>query len=87
MHTNGKHPPAQTDDMEWIDLQEASALAGYHPDHVKRLLRRGLVRGRKRGGWWVDKESLEAYVTTMQLLGSKKYDPGGLPDPNTHQVD
>lgn len=86
MKTNGSSP-APADDMEWIDLQEASAQAGYHPDHVKRLLRRGLVRGRKRGGWWVDKESMEAYITTMQQLGSKKYDPGGLPELKTLTTD
>ena len=74
---NTKPSAVELDDMEWIDLAEASELAGYHPDHIKRLLRHGLVLGRKRGGWWVDKESLIAYVAIMQELGTKKYAPGG----------
>lgn len=84
---NSEHPTVELDDMEWIDLAEASELAGYHPDHIKRLLRRGLVRGRKRGGWWVDKESLEAYIVTMQELGTKKYAPSGLTELDISRAD
>ena len=84
---NSEHPTVELDDMEWIDLAEASELAGYPPDHIKRLLRRGLVRGRKRGGWWVDKESLEAYIVTMQELGTKKYAPSGLTELDISRAD
>lgn len=77
MNSNG-NAPAPADDMEWIDLQEASALAGYHPDHVKRLLRRGLVRGRKRGGWWVEKDSLLDYIELVKTLGTSRFGPGGI---------
>lgn len=77
MNSNGHIPAVENDDVEWIDLKEASELTGYHPDHIKRLLRRELVRGRKRGGWWVDKESLLLYMAMVEKLGTSRFGPGG----------
>lgn len=37
---------------EWITTAEAAELSGYHPDHVRRLIRRGALVARKFGPLW-----------------------------------
>jgi excisionase family DNA binding protein len=62
---------------EWITTQEAASLLGYHVKYVRRLVKRGKIVGKKRGGrdWWVDKNSVRAYADEMKRLGTTKHDP------------
>jgi len=49
---------------------------GYSAPHITLLLRKGEVNGKKVGGiWLVDLDSLKTYATTMQELGTQKFDP------------
>lgn len=76
---NGSTPAVvEIDDMEWIDVKEASELSGFHPEHVRRLMRQGKIKGRKRGVWWINRDSLEAYLKLVEELGSKRFDPRGI---------
>jgi len=67
---------------EWITTDEAAALSGYHVNYVRRLMRNGRLKGKKAGlMWWVDRDSLQNYLASVQALGAKKFDPrGALPE-------
>jgi excisionase family DNA binding protein len=57
----------------WITTQEAAKLTGYHPEHVRRLIKAGKVKGRKWArDWLVDRPSLQAYVRRVGALGRKR---------------
>ena len=65
---------------DWISVTECSEQTGYHPDHLRRLLRSGKIKAVHKGNmWWVDRDSLRDYVVEMESLGPKKFDPRGLP--------
>jgi hypothetical protein len=54
----------------------ASEESGYSAEHIRLLLRRGQVEGRKIGGTWlVDLEDLRRHQRAMTELGRKKFDP------------
>lgn len=62
---------------EWITTAEAAKISGYHPDHVRELLRAEKVKARKFGEvWQVDRTSLLRYIREVQKLGAK---PGPKP--------
>jgi excisionase family DNA binding protein len=51
------------DREELISLSEAAAIAKLHPDHLRKLAQRGLLRARKIGRNWVtSKEAVKEYV-------------------------
>ncbi|MDW8069093.1 MAG: helix-turn-helix domain-containing protein [Anaerolineae bacterium] len=61
---------------EWITTKEAAELTGYHPVHIRRLVKEGIVKGFRRGrDWWVARESVKAYAEEMKRLGTAKHDP------------
>jgi excisionase family DNA binding protein len=67
---------ADSNPIEWITTAEAAKMTGYHVNYVCRLLREGKITGDKRGhDWWVDKDSVKAYITEMKRLGAAKHDP------------
>lgn len=38
---------------DWLTVKEAAELLGYHPNHLRKLLRQGSILGRKqRNGRW-----------------------------------
>ena len=58
---------------DWLTTQEAAELAGYHPDHVRRLVRAGEIDARKWGhDWMVSKDSLFRYLKKMEEQGGKR---------------
>lgn len=58
---------------EWITTAEAVEMTGYHPVHLRRIIRAGEVKARKFGPvWQVDKASLLAYVKKTAKLGEKR---------------
>ena len=64
---------------EWITTQEAADLSGYTVDYIRKLMRQGRVKGSFRGVmWWVDKDSLKAYLDMVKVLGTKRFHPRGL---------
>jgi len=53
-------------------LQESE----YTANHIRLLLRDGVVRGEKVGGvWLVDLDDLKRYEQEMRNLGTSKFDP------------
>lgn len=58
---------------QWITSKQAAEQSGYHPDHLRRLIRAGLVKGRKFGiVWQVDRVSLLAYVRAAEESEDKR---------------
>lgn len=48
---------------DWITTAEATALSGYHPVHLLRLIRAGKIKAKKFGiVWQVDRTNLLAYI-------------------------
>ena len=78
-------PPAASDIENGINLadyitaEEAAEQSGYHVNYIRRLMRMGRITGRKAGlMWWVDRESLRAYLAKVEAAGSRRFGPGGL---------
>ena len=48
---------------EWLSVNEAAHLSGYHPEHIRRLVRQGAVTAKKFSiVWMVSKNSLLSYM-------------------------
>ncbi len=57
----------------WISISEATQLCGYHPDHLRTLIRQGRIKGRKVViVWLVDRSSLLAYLREQGKKGEKR---------------
>jgi excisionase family DNA binding protein len=62
--------------VEWITTAESARLAGYRPAHIRYLVKKGRIIGKKFGrDWMINRESLQSYVQKMKELGPAKYDP------------
>ena len=62
----------------WITVKEAVEISGYHPDHLRRLLRAGTVKGTKIVTvWQVDEDSLRAYLSTGENSGDDRWGAHG----------
>lgn len=47
----------------WLTVNEAAKLSGYHPEHVRRLIRQGSVEAKKFSiVWMVSRDSLMSYI-------------------------
>lgn len=58
---------------DWITTTEACKMSGYHPDHLRELLRDRKVEGRKFGPiWQVSRLSLQVYVRRMEIFGMRR---------------
>ena len=61
---------------DWITTKEAVALSGYHPDHLRRLIRSNEIVARKFGiVWQVSHQSLLDYLRSAQDSGDKRRGP------------
>jgi hypothetical protein len=59
-------------DSELITVSEASELSGYTPQHVRLLIRQGLINARRAGGiWLVEVSSLRNYIENAPKPGPK----------------
>ena len=57
----------------WITTNKAVEISGYHPDHIRRLIRGGRVQAKKFGPvWQVSQKSLENYLHNQEELGKKR---------------
>jgi excisionase family DNA binding protein len=58
---------------EWLTVTVAAKLIGYHPDHIRRLIRAGKVKADKFATVWrVDRRSLLAYIKAAETQGAKR---------------
>ncbi|MGF1500062.1 MAG: helix-turn-helix domain-containing protein [Elainellaceae cyanobacterium] len=63
-------------DAELITVSEASELSGYTPQHVRLLIRQGLINARRAGGiWLVEASSLREYIESAPKPGPKADQP------------
>jgi excisionase family DNA binding protein len=48
---------------DWITTQEAAGLSGYHPEHIRRLIRQGKIAAEQKGPmFWISKSSFTKYL-------------------------
>ena len=58
---------------EWLTVQEAAKLSGYHAETIRELIREGAITAQKFSiVWQVNKESLLAYTAKAQAMGDKR---------------
>ncbi len=58
---------------DWITTAEAAELSGYHPEHIRELIRDGRVKAQKFATvWQIDRRSLLTYVNAVEKLGKKR---------------
>ena len=61
---------------DWITTTEAAELSGYHPEHLRELIRTAKIEGRKFGiVWQVSKQSLLAYLKAAEKSEDKRQGP------------
>ena len=63
----------------WLTVTEAAKLLGYHPNHLRRLLRKGAVSGRKQhnGRWAINRREIER-VQDLQTERGRYYPDSAL---------
>lgn len=59
-------------DSEMITVSEASDVSGYTPQHIRLLIRQGLISARRAGGiWLIEASSLHNYIDSNPKPGPK----------------
>jgi excisionase family DNA binding protein len=63
-------------DEDWITTQQAAELSGYHPEHLRRLIKQGDIEARKVSiVWIIHRPSLLAYLDQAEQSGDKRRGP------------
>ena len=63
-------------DAMWLTVEESVQLSGYHPDHLRRLIRAGEIAAVKKGNaWWVQRDSLTAYLEVARQSEDRRRGP------------
>lgn len=80
MDTATQTKATHTMNDDYISLEAAVATSGLHPNTLRRLLREGIVRGRKtviggRPHWRVLNDSLRQYLAGAQVYWSERRGP------------
>jgi len=61
---------------EWLTVQEAAKLTGYHAEYLRILTREGKITARKFGPVWaINKSSLLAYLKTAEQSPDRRHGP------------
>jgi excisionase family DNA binding protein len=61
---------------EWITVSDAAELSGYHPEHIRRLIRDGKIDARKFGPLWqVSYSSLRDYLALAERTDDRRRGP------------
>jgi excisionase family DNA binding protein len=61
---------------DWITMQEAAELSGYHPEHLRRLIKRGDIVARKVSIiWLISRQSLLEFVAQARQSEDKRRGP------------
>jgi hypothetical protein len=52
---------------EWLSVNDAARISGYHPEHIRRLVRQGAITAKKFSiVWMVSKNSLLVYMKSQE---------------------
>lgn len=63
----------KTNGGDWLTVNEAARLTGYHPETIRELIRQGRITARKIAiVWLVNRESLLSYQAQAQSSGEKR---------------
>jgi hypothetical protein len=58
---------------DWISVQDAVKLSGYHTESIRELVRDGKIKGRKViTVWLVSRTSLQTYLRGQAKRGEKR---------------
>lgn len=61
---------------EWLTIEQASRLSGYHTEYLRIIVRAGKLVAHKFGSVWaINKRSLLAYLKAAEKSGDKRYGP------------
>jgi excisionase family DNA binding protein len=72
---NNKERGYMPDWASW-SIKQASQESGYHPEHLRRLLREKKIEGERIGYMWLIKiESLEKYIEENKDIDDARYGP------------
>ena len=56
----------------WISTDEAAELSGYHPEHIRRLIRDGKIQASRKGSmFWIDRESFLVFLRRADKAKTK----------------
>ena len=59
-----------------ISTEEAAQLSGYHPEHIRRLIREGKIKATRKGTmFWIDRKSLKQYLRKATQSLDKRHGP------------
>ena len=68
---------------EWLTTEQAADLSGYHPDHVRRLVRAKHIEAKKWGqAWMISRESILDYGRRSRASGQKRGPKSPKTDPS-----
>lgn len=52
---------------DWISVSEAAEITGYHPEHLRRLIRQGKLKAVRKGTmFWLDRGELSSFMDETQ---------------------
>jgi excisionase family DNA binding protein len=52
---------------DWISVSEAAEITGYHPEHLRRLIRQGKLQAVRKGTmFWLDRSELSNFMQEAQ---------------------
>jgi excisionase family DNA binding protein len=58
---------------DWITTKQAAELSGYHPEHLRELIRDEKIKAQKFGiVWQIERRSLLAYVNAAKTSGDNR---------------
>ena len=58
---------------EWLTTRQAAEVSGYHPDHIRRLVRAKQIKAKKWGqAWMISRDSLLDYLQQSEASGQKR---------------
>ena len=58
---------------DWISTEEAARISGYHPNHIRRLIKAGEIQARKWGSaLMISRNSVSHYLRKMENRGEKR---------------
>jgi excisionase family DNA binding protein len=61
---------------DWITASEAAELSGYHPEYIRRLIRRNRVYAEKKGWqWWIDRDRFREFVDDQKASEDPRCGP------------
>jgi len=59
--------------LNLLSVNEAAKVSGYHPEHIRRLIREGKIKAQKFSSvWQVDRYSLQVYIRKTEIKGKKR---------------